>query len=560
MLPSSILIPLAGLIPLSAAGDSAAGDSAAGYILQDDYSVDKFFSMFEFFTSVMRFLSMNSRKSGTVFSQDAKSRKQDRDPTNGYVTYVGQSAAQAAGLVNTNNNAVYMGVDYTNIASAPGRQSVRLTSKKSYTHGLIILDLAHMPGGLCGTWPAFWTVGPNWPKGGEIDIIEGVNSQLSNSMALHTVQGCSISNNGLFSGTISTPNCDVNAPGQPNNAGCQILMSNSASYGTGFNQGQGGVYATEWTSDHISIWFFPRGATPADIYSASPEPGNWGPPAASFAGGCDIDSLFSSHQIVFDTTFCGDWAANVWSTDPVCNAKAPTCEAFVQNNPAAFKDAFWSVNSLKVFQSAEGGSIPPHTNPSHVPSAPTVGQSVPAMSFHATSGPNGQPSGFPYSAPADSEVPPSTGFSRGGNGRFTKTWGGGSWDEKTNIDAGFRSAITSAAQVGDSDGATDENVHYVTVTALTLEDFPTREDVPVGQGDDSNVNNKREVVVEKKEIPLSPVELGAPVEARTSKRETKSDMEKRVADKADHLHLHRRGRRHSLFGGLTGAGTTEEKM
>jgi hypothetical protein len=26
-----------------------------------------------------------------------------------------------------------------------------------------------------GTWPAYWLCGPNWPQGGEIDIIEGVN-------------------------------------------------------------------------------------------------------------------------------------------------------------------------------------------------------------------------------------------------------------------------------------------------------------------------------------------------------------------------------------------------
>lgn len=475
------------------------------------------------------------------------------------MTYVGQAAAQAAGLVNTNNNAVYMGVDFTNKASAPGRQSVRLTSKKSYTHGLIILDLAHMPGGICGTWPAFWTVGPNWPKGGEIDIIEGVNSQISNSMALHTVGGCSISNNGLFSGTISTPNCDVNAPGQPNNAGCQILMSNSASYGTGFNQGQGGVYATEWTSDHISIWFFPRGAIPADIYSASPDPGNWGQPAASFAGGCDIDYFFSSHQIVFDTTFCGDWAANVWNTDPVCSTKALTCEAFVQDNPAAFKDAFWSINSLKVFQSPVGGSVPSHPGPSHGPVATSVGPSVPAVSFPATADPNGQPGGFPHSAPAGSEVPTSTGFSRGGNGRNTKTWGGRPWGAKANFGAGSPPAITPPARVGDGDDTTDENVNYVTVTALTFEDFPQGEDIPGSEDDDSNINDKREVVmVKKEETFISPVELGAPVEAETSKRDTMPDIEKRAVDKANHLLQHRHGRRYSFFEGLTGLGTREE--
>jgi hypothetical protein len=51
-----------------------------------------------------------------------------------------------------------MGVDYTNVASGAGRASVRLTSKKSYNNGLVILDLAHMPGGICGTWPALYVV------------------------------------------------------------------------------------------------------------------------------------------------------------------------------------------------------------------------------------------------------------------------------------------------------------------------------------------------------------------------------------------------------------------
>ena len=27
-------------------------------------------------------------------------------------------------------------------------------TQKSWTHGLIISDIAHMPGGICGVWPA----------------------------------------------------------------------------------------------------------------------------------------------------------------------------------------------------------------------------------------------------------------------------------------------------------------------------------------------------------------------------------------------------------------------
>ncbi|KAI9873128.1 MAG: hypothetical protein M1830_000807 [Pleopsidium flavum] len=298
--------------------------SIAGYVIEDDYTPSTLFNMFDFFTG--------------------------HDPTNGYVSYVDQATAQSTGLINTNNGAAYIGVDYTNVASGSGRASVRLTSKKSYNHGLVIADIAHMPGGICGTWPAFWMVGPDWPNSGEIDIFEGVNQQSQNDVTLHTNAGCSITNNGAFTGTLTTPNCDGNAPGQPNNAGCQIADSATNSYGAGFNANGGGVYATEWTSSAISVYFFPRGSIPSDIGSGNPNPAGWGKPLAQFQGGCDIDAHFQNQQIVFDTTFCGDWAGNVWSSSS-CASKAPTCSAFVQNNPSAFKDAYWSVNSVKVYQS-----------------------------------------------------------------------------------------------------------------------------------------------------------------------------------------------------------------
>jgi hypothetical protein len=381
-----------------------------------------------------------------------------------------------------------MGVDHSNVASGSGRQSVRLTSKKSYTHGLIVLDLSHMPGGICGTWPAFWTVGPNWPNAGEIDIIEGVNSQLANSMALHTGQGCSVSNNGLFSGRVSTPNCDVKAAGQPGNAGCAILTPNDQSYGTGFNQGQGGVYATEWTSQAINIWFFPRGAIPADLSSSSenPDPTGWGQPMASFSdSGCNIDEFFNDHQIVFDTTFCGDWAGNaaVWASDPVCGSKAPTCQAFVQNNPSAFQDAYWTVNSLKVYQSS-GAEGPP----------PSVTASVPFP---------GPPTGVPPVGPPPVS-PTTSAFSYGGGGgggngggRHTRTFG----DWGANFVAEPSAALSPSASLSmtfdaraptetvgpplpvmstpPSDANTDNPIgadtnKYMTVAALGEEDFRPR--------------------------------------------------------------------------------------
>lgn len=64
--------------------------------------------------------------------------------------------------------------DDTNVvpSGARGRDSIRITSHKAYTDSIIILDLAHMPGG-CGQWSAFWSYSPNdWPNGGEVDMIE----------------------------------------------------------------------------------------------------------------------------------------------------------------------------------------------------------------------------------------------------------------------------------------------------------------------------------------------------------------------------------------------------
>lgn len=210
--------------------------------------------------------------------------------------------------------------------------------------------------------PAFWTVGPDWPNGGEIDIFEGVNDQLANFQTLHTGPGCSISDNGGFSGKLTHASCVSSGL---DNTGCQIAAENSNSYGAGFNANGGGVYATEWTSSCINVWFFPRGSIPTDVLGASPDPSSWGTPSAKFQGDCDMSKSFVDQQIVFDTTFCGDWAGKTWASSS-CSQKADTCDSYVQNNPAAFADAYWSINALKVY--TEGGEAPTSASPLEVTS------------------------------------------------------------------------------------------------------------------------------------------------------------------------------------------------
>jgi hypothetical protein len=67
-----------------------------------------------------------------------------------------------------------VGVDSNNVypLDGLGRPSVRLESKQTFTEGLFVLDLTHIPTG-CGIWPAFWTAGlSDWPVDGEIGTYE----------------------------------------------------------------------------------------------------------------------------------------------------------------------------------------------------------------------------------------------------------------------------------------------------------------------------------------------------------------------------------------------------
>jgi hypothetical protein len=111
--------------------------SIAGYVLQDAYIPDNFLDGFNAFSS--------------------------KDPTDGFVKYQDMESGKNLGLIKRMPASILLGVDTKNV-TPDGRPSVRLESKKSYDSGLIIADISHMPGSICGSWPAFWTVGPQWPN------------------------------------------------------------------------------------------------------------------------------------------------------------------------------------------------------------------------------------------------------------------------------------------------------------------------------------------------------------------------------------------------------------
>ncbi|GLB36174.1 putative glycosyl hydrolases family 16 [Lyophyllum shimeji] len=295
------------------------------WLPQDEYAGKTFFDRFQFFS--------------------------DKDPTNGHVNYVDRSTAFAKQLVYVRDDGVVImkGDDTTWLDKGVYRDSVRISSYAQYTTGLFILDLNRAPWG-CGTWPAFWTLGNGaWPTTGEIDIIEGVHDNEHNQVAWHTRAGCTLTPEANFTGNIvqlnGQDNLDCN--GLVNqNSGCGIIEWSRASYGPYFDSIGGGVFAMKWDENGIAVWSFYRAAIPKDILDGSPDPSQWGAPSAALEPkNCDPLQFFANHSIVFDITFCGDWAGNSYAT----SGCPGTCEDRL-TDPGNFVNATWSINSLKVYR------------------------------------------------------------------------------------------------------------------------------------------------------------------------------------------------------------------
>jgi len=129
-----------------------------------------------------------------------------------------------------------------------------------------------------------------------------------------------------------------------------------------------------WEHDAISMWWFPRNRIPGDLSkgAGSANPGGWGAPYARFPlGGNCPSNHFSQHQMVFDLTFCGDWAGATFSQ--ACPGRG-SCIDFVRQNPGEFNEAYWSVNFVKILSQPNGGG---NSNPVAQPVAHPVAQPVP---------------------------------------------------------------------------------------------------------------------------------------------------------------------------------------
>lgn len=156
---------------------------------------------------------------------------------------------------------------------------------------------------------------------GEIDVMEASNQGTSgNSAALHTNSGCDMDVKRIMTGTATQSDCN-NATN--NNAGCGVTGAKPASYGAAFNKDGGGIMAVEWRDAGIRIWQFARGAIPADVTGAAPDPSSWGTAMADFPStNCNIGNHFKNQSIIVNIDLCGDMLASTYG-DSGCKLSTP---------------------------------------------------------------------------------------------------------------------------------------------------------------------------------------------------------------------------------------------
>ncbi|RYO97608.1 hypothetical protein DL764_007282 [Monosporascus ibericus] len=261
-----------------------------------------------------------------------------RDPTGGYVQYQSRAEAEKLGLVAYDGAEMYIGVDHSpesvlDTVKDPGRKSVRLESKTAYNKGLVIAEFSYLPKPTCGSWPAFWFFGEPWPTKGEIDLYENWNDLPFNRHTSHVdapeVIGECILLQDEMEAVIDSPNCYDFAEGQANFQGCS-----ASQFTTTFGSSNGGVYAMEWTSEHLKIWDWER----------------------AFAPRMDM-------KMVLNLNLCGVAAQeHQWGAACKQSTTYDTCAGYVADKPQDFADTFFKVKDIKFYELVEEQNPVPSTS------------------------------------------------------------------------------------------------------------------------------------------------------------------------------------------------------
>ncbi|KII86313.1 glycoside hydrolase family 16 protein [Plicaturopsis crispa FD-325 SS-3] len=306
--------------------------------------------------------------------------------TDGDVNFLDHDDATSQRLAYTNDagNAIIKVDNTSNVAFNNKRNSIRITSNDFYDLGsLWIIDANHIPYG-CGTWPSIWSAAlQTWPIGGEIDIIEAINLMSNNQMALHTTQGC----------TKTTPPNQTGRSGQGDcsqGSGCVVSETKPNSWGSGFAQAGGGVFAAQFDVAGIYMWFWSRPDVPASIKNSTSTSGidisDWGSPSGAWpTSSCNITEFFTAQQLVIDITLCGVWAGVPASYNATCANHGSTGQCYADTvvgpGSPAMDNAYFELPFIRAYTTtaaAPSSTSTPTSTSGAATSSPTTSAGTPA--------------------------------------------------------------------------------------------------------------------------------------------------------------------------------------
>ena len=292
------------------------------------------------------------------------------DPTGGPTEYVDHATAMANGLLEEGDGWAVIRVGQpvrpeTN-TMVPGafqwvegpqlRQSVRMTTKKSWRHFLLSVQYTHMPYG-CGLWPALWfwcadvepregeseARCPAWPAGGELDVIEYSNVfYTKSSFHIGADEVCTLDADAMAAcGNFIDKNteqfhCETDY--FPANGdfewGCAPNQFESWPTAMYLNANPGAI-VVEWTEEAIKIWHFPLAQIPPDLLADDPKPASWNSTRlwSYFPFGnadCPGKDTIGAQNLVLNIATCGQWAGSNWR-QAFDNSKAPTLQGMLAN-------------------------------------------------------------------------------------------------------------------------------------------------------------------------------------------------------------------------------------
>lgn len=256
----------------------------------------------------------------------------------GSATYVNQSVAVAQGVLADVGGAVWMGTKIV----ANERISVRLNSRRRYTGGVWVFDVAHVPIG-CGAWPALWMINA---AGDEVDVLENINVRGGYTNFHTNVPGCvSPSIDQVASRLPNATRCTIGETLPGAYKGC-ISSLPTGTFDASFNSGGGGIFVLDMTdASMVDIYRVGTNVPVGDTLDLSSIKGSSEKPLVRFDHSRCNGRMFEEMQLVINLNLCGGWASGDFEGAGGCFVVGKTCKEFVLMD--GITEAYWAFRDIR---------------------------------------------------------------------------------------------------------------------------------------------------------------------------------------------------------------------